>query len=131
MSQSPEQINDVWEQADPRDLRPHPEFQRLFEPLAPDEAARLTEALAAGRPLRPLVVTAGQEVIAGVEHWQAALDLGWRRISVVRAPALTLAELRALMVAENIASRELRQQHLARAMNNFFDMQPLRPPGGW
>jgi hypothetical protein len=47
------------------------------------------------------------------------------------APPLKLAELRALMVAENVRVREVREEHLWRGMNNFFDMEPLRPPGGW
>ncbi len=116
---------------DPRQLRPHPEFERLFEPLEPAEQARLGRAMAAGEPFPPLLIDGQDRVLAGVEHWQAALALGWEAVSVVVAPPLRPAELRSLMVAENVRSREVREEHLWRGMNNFFDMEPLRPAGGW
>jgi ParB-like chromosome segregation protein Spo0J len=115
----------------PGELSPHPEFSRLF--LGPDEEeiAALAESMEGGERFAPLLVDSGKQVLAGVECWQAALRLGWQEISAVQAPQLTLAGLRALMVAENIRTREVREEHLGRGMNNFFDMQPLRPPGGW
>ncbi len=116
---------------DPRRLSLHPEFERLFEPLAPGELEALRRAMAGGEPFQPLLIDAQDRVLAGVEHWQAALALGWEAISVVVAPPLRPAELRALMVAENVRSREIREEHLWRGMNNFFDMEPLRPVGGW
>jgi len=116
---------------DPRALRPHPEYARLFEPATAEEMDRLRSALAAGGRLRPLLVTREGLILAGVEEWQVALDLGWDRISVISAPPLRPGELRSLMVAENIRTREVREEHLWRGMNNFFDMEPLRPPGGW
>ena len=116
---------------DPQDLEAHPEFRRLFVWPGEEELAALARAMERGERFPPLLVDAQGRVIAGVEYWQAALRLGWRRISALRAPSLSLARLRALMVAENVRTREVREEHLGRAMNNFFDMQPLRPPGGW
>ena len=116
---------------DPRALRPHPEYARLFEPATDEEMERLRSALAAGGHFQPLLVTREGLILAGVEEWQVALDLGWDRISVLLAPALKPSGLRSLMVAENIRTREVREEHLWRGMNNFFDMEPLRPPGGW
>lgn len=116
---------------DPRQLSPHPEYERLFEPASPEEMAALRQRLDQGGRFQPLLVTAQGHVLAGVEEWQAALDLGWASISVMVAPALRPAELRSVMVAENIRSRDIREEHLWRGMNNFFDMEPLRPPGGW
>jgi ParB-like chromosome segregation protein Spo0J len=115
----------------PGSLRPHPEFSRLFVGPQEEEIAALARAMERGEPFAPLLVDASQQVLAGVECWQAALSLGWQEISAVQAPPLALAQLRALMVAENVRTREVREEHLARGMNNFFDMQPLRPPGGW
>lgn len=112
-------------------LRPHPDFQGIFQPLEPGQLERLSQRMAAGERFAPLLVTAQDEILAGVEHWEAAQLLGWQEISVVVAPPLTRSQLRALMVAENVRSREVRQAHLARGMNNFFDMEPLRPQGGW
>lgn len=116
---------------DPRNLNPHPEFSRLF--VGPDEAEirALVKAMEQGERFQPLLVDADRQLLAGVECWQAALRLGWQEISALQAPPLSLANLRALMVAENIRTREVREEHLWRGMNNFFDMQPLRPPGGW
>jgi hypothetical protein len=116
---------------DPRALEPHPEFARLF--LGPDKAeiSALARAMGRGERFAPLLVDQDMRVLAGVDTWQAALSLGWRQISGVQAPRLSLASLRALMVAENVRTCEVREEHLGRAMNNFFDMQPLRPPGGW
>ncbi|MFH1033495.1 MAG: hypothetical protein V1806_03230 [Pseudomonadota bacterium] len=116
---------------DPRALKPHPEYARLFEPATPPEMETLRSSLAAGTRFKPLLVTREGLILAGVEEWRVALDLGWDRISVLLAPALPPRELRSLMVAENIRDREVREEHLWRGMNNFFDMEPLRPPGGW
>ena len=116
---------------DPRALRPHPEYARLFEPASAEELARLRSTLAAGARFKPLLVTREGLILAGVEEWRVALDLGWDRISVLEAPALKASALRSLMVAENIRTRDVREEHLWRGMNNFFDMEPLRPPGGW
>lgn len=116
---------------DPQALELHPEFARLF--VGPDEAelAALAQAMEQGERFAPLLVDGDNRVLAGVEVWRAALRLDWRRISAVQAPRLSLASLRALMVAENVRTRDVREEHLSRGMNNFFDMQPLRPPGGW
>ena len=119
------------QERDPTRLSLHPEFERLFAPPEPEDVERLAASMAEGAPIAPLLVTAGDQVLAGCEQWRAALRLGGRRISVVLAPDLPPAELRALMVAENIRTTEIRAQHLNRGMNNFFDMEPLRPPGGW
>lgn len=116
---------------DPRRLSPHPEFERLFEPLEPEDLAELRRAMAGGEPFQPLLIDPQERILAGVEHWQAALALGWEAISVMVAPPLRPAELRALMVTENVRTREIREEHLYRGMNNFFDMEPLRPAGGW
>lgn len=116
---------------DPRNLKPHPEFSRLFVEPAEGEISALAKAMEQGERFQPLLVDAQGQVLAGVECWQAALRLGWQEISALQAPPLSLAKLRALMVAENIRAREVREEHLWRGMNNFFDMQPLRPPGGW
>ncbi|MFZ5586545.1 MAG: hypothetical protein ACOZHQ_11495 [Thermodesulfobacteriota bacterium] len=121
----------MYEVRDPRKLTPHPEFERLFVPAERGEIERVRRAMAEGQPFQPLLVDAAGRVLAGVEQWQAALGLGWEAISVLVAPPLKLAELRALMVAENVRVREVREEHLWRGMNNFFDMEPLRPPGGW
>lgn len=115
----------------PGELTPHPEFARLFVGPEEEEIAALARAMEQGERFAPLLVDASRRVLAGVECWQAALSLGWQEISALQAPPLTLAQLRALMVAENIRNREMREEHLRRGMNNFFDMQPLRPPGGW
>jgi len=115
----------------PKALSPHPELARLFVWPSEEEIADLCRLMAGGEPFPPLLVDGEDRVLAGLECWQAALRLGWRRISAVRAPAMNPARLRALMMAENVRSLEVREEHLARAMNNFFDMQPLRPPGGW
>lgn len=112
-------------------LRPHPEHQRLFESLAEEDLRALAVDMAGGARFQPLLVTDDGQILAGVEHWRAAQELGWHDISVVRAPRLRPQDLRALMVAENIRSLEMREEHLWRGMNNFFDMEPLRPPGGW
>ncbi len=112
-------------------LTPHPDFARLFVPLDDKARERLKQAMAAGMRFPPLLIDQQGRILAGVEHWRAALSLGWHRISAVRAPALNRSETMALMVAENLATNEMREEHLGRAMNNFFDMQPLRPPGGW
>lgn len=116
---------------DPHALQMHPEFTRLFVGPDEEEIAALAQAMDGGLRFAPLLVDTQKRVLAGVEVWQAALRLGWRRISAVQAPELALASLRALMVAENVRTREVREEHLGRSMNNFFDMQPLRPPGGW
>lgn len=116
---------------DPRNLNPHPEFSRLFEGPGEEEISSLAKAMEQGERFQPLLVDADRQLLAGVECWQAALRLGWQEISALQAPPLSLAELRALMVAENIRTFEVREEHLWRGMNNFFDMQPLRPPGGW
>jgi hypothetical protein len=116
---------------DPRSLTPHPELARLFEPLSAGEQAEITLEMAGGQPFKPLLVDRRDRVLAGEEHWRGALELGWDLISVLVAPDLGPARLAALMVAENIAAREVRGLHLSRGMNNFFDMAPLRPPGGW
>ncbi len=115
----------------PGDLNPHPEFSRLFVGPEDGEITTLAQAMDRGEHFAPLLVDDENQVLAGVECWQAALRLGWAQISVVQAPPLSLDRLRALMVAENIRTREIREEHLWRGMNNFFDMQPLRPPGGW
>ena len=115
----------------PRALRPHPEYARLFEPATVAEMDRLRARLAAGGRFKPLLVTPQDLILAGVEEWQVALDLGWESISVLVSPSLSLSALRALMVAENVRTRDIREEHLWRGMNNFFDMEPLRPPGGW
>jgi di/tripeptidase len=116
---------------DPQALRLHPEFARLF--VEPDEAeiAAMARAMEEGQRFAPLLVDEDSRVLAGVEVWLAALSLDWRQISAMQAPRLSLASLRALMVAENVHAFEVREEHLSRGMNNFFDMQPLRPPGGW
>lgn len=116
---------------DPRGLRPHPEYARLFEPATVEEMERLRSTLAAGARFKPLLITRDGLILAGIEKWRVALDLGWDRISVMVAPGTRPAELRSLMVAENIRDREIREEHLWRGMNNFFDMEPLRPPRGW
>lgn len=113
------------------ELRPHPEVERIFQPLPDDQQNALAQAMAHGRPFAPLLVDRQNRIMAGVETWRAARALGWRRISLVRAPRLDPRQAAALIVAENIATLELRTQHTYRAMNNFFDMAPLRPPGGW
>ena len=115
----------------PRSLKPHPEYARLFLPAQAAEMERLRVSLVSGVRFKPLLVTPQNQILAGVEEWQTALELGWDRISVVVAPVLGPAEVRSLMVAENIRTREIRDEHLWRGMNNFFDMEPLRPPGGW
>jgi hypothetical protein len=120
-----------YETVNPRDLRPHPEFARLFEPAQADELARLQREMSSGTRFPPLLIDPLGQVLAGVEHWQTALKLGWDSISAVRAPRLNSSETRALMVAENVRQRDIREEHLWRGMNNFFDMEPLRPPGGW
>ncbi|ADK86158.1 hypothetical protein Deba_2804 [Desulfarculus baarsii DSM 2075] len=120
-----------FEQAFIGGLRPHPEHQRLFVPLSDDELTELARRMADGGRFQPLLITDDGLILAGVEHWLAATRLGWREISVIRAPRLRPVELRALMVAENIRSLDVRDEHLWRGMNNFFDMEPLRPPGGW
>lgn len=112
-------------------LTPHPDFERLFLPLEGPERESLKRAMAEGARFQPLLIDRNGRILAGVEHWRAALALGWRRISAVRAPALSRSETLALMMAENVATNEVREEHLGRGMNNFFDMQPLRPPGGW
>lgn len=112
-------------------LRPHPELQRLFAPLPRPELERLKQDMAQGQRFAPLLIDREDQVLAGAEQWQAALELGWNQISALRAPRMNPAQARALMVAENIRSREMREEHLWRGMNNFFDMEPLRPPGGW
>lgn len=112
-------------------LRPHPEHQRLFVPLSDDELDALARRMADGAKFQPLLITDDGQILAGVEHWRAADMLGWPSISVIRAPRMRPAELRALMVAENIRGLEVREEHLWRGMNNFFDMEPLRPVGGW
>ena len=104
---------------------------RDLAPVVYDELRALARAMDRGERFAPLLVDEDNRVLAGVEIWLAALGLGWRRISAVRAPRLSLASLRALMIAENVRTREVREEHLWRGMNNFFDMQPLRPPGGW
>jgi hypothetical protein len=116
---------------DPQALRLHPEFVRLF--VEPDEAeiSALAQAMDRGERFKPLLVDQDMLVLAGVDTWRAALSLDWRQISAMQAPRLSLASLRALMVAENVHAFEVREEHLSRGMNNFFDMQPLRPPGGW
>lgn len=116
---------------DPRALEPHPEFARLFVELEEAEINALAQAMDRGERFAPLLVDQDMQVLAGVDTWRAALSLGWRRISAMQAPRLSLANLRALMIAENVRSFEVREEHLWRGMNNFFDMQPLRPPGGW
>ena len=116
---------------DPRNLNPHPEFSRLFVGPGEEEISALAKTMEQGERFQPLLVDTYGQVLAGVECWQAALRLGWQEISALQAPPLSLANLRALMVAENIHTREVREEHLWRGMNNFFDMQPLRPPGGW
>ncbi|MFH1059710.1 MAG: hypothetical protein V1797_13680 [Pseudomonadota bacterium] len=121
----------MFEVRDPRKLTPHPEFERLFEPPGRGEIEAVRRAMAAGEPFQPLLIDSAGRILAGVEQWQAALVLGWDAISVLMAPPLRLAELRALMVAENVRVREVREEHLWRGMNNFFDMEPLRPAGGW
>jgi hypothetical protein len=115
----------------PVHLRPHPELQRLFAPLLRSEQDRLKQDMAQGRPFAPLLIDQEGLILAGVEQWQVALELGWDRISALRAPRMNSAQARSLMVAENIRAREIREEHLWRGMNNFFDMEPLRPPGGW
>ncbi len=121
----------TYEILNPAHLRPHPDFARLFDPLSREEMLSLKEGMAGGMRFQPLLVSPEGLILAGVEHWQAALELGWDQISVCRAPRLSPAQTRSLMVAENIRSREVREEHLWRGMNNFFDMEPLRPPGGW
>ncbi|CAO0821540.1 ParB/Sulfiredoxin domain-containing protein [Desulfarculales bacterium] len=116
---------------DPRSLRPHPEYARLFEPAMPEEMEHLRSTLAAGKRFKPLLITREGLILAGVEEWLVALNLSWDRISVLVAPDLKPSELRSLMVTENIRTREVREEHLWRGVNNFFDMEPLRPPGGW
>ena len=116
---------------DPRELGAHPELERLFLPLDPGEQEEVARRMAAGEPFPPLLVDARGRVLAGEENWLGALALGWDLISLIEAPALSPARLRALMVAENIRFREVRPEHLSRGMNNFFDMEPLRPAGGW
>ncbi len=120
-----------YETVDPHLLRPHPEFARLFVPADREEQERLRREMAAGEHFPPLLVDSQNQVLAGVEQWEASLALGWREISAVRAPCLNTSQTRALMVAENIRHRDIREEHLWRGMNNFFDMEPLRPPGGW
>lgn len=127
----PETITPAGAEADPRRLEAHPELERLFSPLSPAEQDEVTRRMAVGEPFPPLLVDARGRVLAGEENRQGALALGWDRISVFQAPEMTPARLRALMVAENIRCREVRPEHLSRGMNNFFDMEPLRPPGGW
>ena len=114
-----------------QDLQPHPEVERIFEPLSPAEQQQVFRNMAGGGRFAPLVVNPENRILAGVENWEAARELGWRRISVVPAPAMNRFETAALIVAENIAHREIRELHTSRAMNNFFDMAPLRPPDGW
>jgi ParB-like chromosome segregation protein Spo0J len=126
-----ERDSQAYQVRDPAGLELHPEFQRLFVPPDEEEVASLAAEMAAGARFAPLLVNPRGRVLAGAAHWLAARRLGWREISVVEAPAMGRARLRALMVAENVHSREVREEHLGRAMNNFFDMQPLRPPGGW
>jgi len=116
---------------DPNHLELHPQFERLFEPPTQAEVSQRAAAMSRGEPFPPLLVDARGRVLAGVACWRAARRLGWRQISAVVAPEMSPAELRALIVAENIRTRNLREVHLWRAMNNFFDMEPLRPPGGW
>lgn len=112
-------------------LSPHPEHDNLFEPMEPEAFVFLKRQMAEGSPFQPLLVTNNNFILAGVEHWQAARQLGWRYISVMRAPMMRPGEMRALMIAENIQNLDVREHHLWRGMNNFFDMEPLRPPGGW
>ena len=113
------------------ELSPHPEVERLFEPLGVDGQQALAERMAAGERFAPLLIDQSHRILAGVENWQAAGALGWKRISAIKAPPMNRAQTLALIVAENIKTREIREQHTYRGMNNFFDMQPLRPPGGW
>lgn len=115
----------------PQDLAAHPEFQRLFIAPSREEIQKLGRQMASGSRFAPLLVDRKGQVLAGYEQWLAARELGWRRISVVQAPSMSLAETRALMVAENVKTTEIQEQHLYRGMNNFFDMESLRPPGGW
>ncbi len=119
------------ETADTRQLRPHPEHDNLFEPMDRFEFGRLKEHMSAGGRFQPLLITDNNFIIAGVEHWQAARELGWLDISIIRAPRMRPSDMRALMITENIRHLEVREHHLWRGMNNFFDMEPLRPPGGW
>ncbi|MCB2185991.1 MAG: hypothetical protein KQJ78_06200 [Deltaproteobacteria bacterium] len=120
-----------WQAEDPHRLTEHPDYARLFLPAEAAELAQLGRDMAQGERFPPWLINPQGQVLAGVEHWRAALGLGWEAISVVRSPALSRSQERALMVAENIRWRELRPEHLNRGMNNFFDMEPLRPPGGW
>lgn len=117
--------------ADPRELAQHPDYEHLFVPADAAEVAALARDMAQGSRFAPLLVNPEGLVMAGVEQWRAALALGWSDISVVRAPRQGRAMERALMVAENVRTRDIREDHLWRGMNNFFDMEPLRPPGGW
>jgi ParB-like chromosome segregation protein Spo0J len=126
-----EREGQAYQVRDPEALELHPEFSRLFEMPGEDEVAGLAARMAAGERFPPLLVDPRGRVLAGAAHWLAARRLGWREISAVQAPEMGRARLRALLVAENVRSREVREEHLGRAMNNFFDMQPLRPPGGW
>lgn len=112
-------------------LIPHPDFARLFEPLSEKQHQQLRQDMAGGQHFPPLLIDSQRRILAGVEHWRAALALGWRRMSVVRAPDLGRSEVVALIVAENMATNDMREQHLSRTMNNFFDMLPLRPQDGW
>lgn len=104
---------------------------RLFVPADKVELQQLREEMAAGSRFPPLLIDPQNQVLAGIEHWEASLALGWREISAVRAPRMNTSQTRALLVAENIRHRDIREEHLWRGMNNFFDMEPLRPPGGW
>ena len=112
-------------------LSPHPDNDYLFLPLERRELEEQVRRLAAGERFPPLLVDQENRILAGEEIWRAARELGWLEISVLQAPSLPPSSRRALMVAENIRARQVREHHLARGMNNFFDMQPLRPAGGW
>jgi ParB-like chromosome segregation protein Spo0J len=106
---------------DPANARRHPEKNMT---TIKGSLARLGQRI-------PIVVTADNVIRKGNGTWQAAKDLGWKEIAVVRAPDLQGVEAIAFAIADNRSSElaewnpDILQAQLEGLSQEFEDLESI------